>query len=154
MQAYTIYLKRLAAAVSGYNGGSFVIMMLIYALFFGSIFLLIWGIRKKIKERQERLAKGETIQTGGATGGIVMLVLGSVMTIGGTISAIYGNYQNNHMDAQRFYDAAQNLWYNGTVNRNPGDPFFIAGLVVLGVGAILLIGGIIWLILAKNRRNS
>ncbi len=83
-----------------------------------------------------------------------MLVLGSILTIGGTISAIYGNYQNNHIDSERFYDAAQDLWYNGTVNRNPGDPFFIAGLVVLGVGAVLLIGGVVWLILAKNRRNS
>ncbi len=85
------------------------------------------------------------------TGAKRMLVLGSIMTIGGTISAVYGNYQNNHVDAQRFYDAAQDFWYNGTVDRNPGDPFFIAGLVVLGVGALLLVGGVVWLIIAKNK---
>lgn len=102
----------------------------------------------------EVLKKYAPKRVSGASGSKKMLVLGSVLTVCGTISAIYGNYENNHVDAQRVYDAAQDLWYNGTVNRNPGDPFFIAGLVALGVGAVLLIGGVVWLIISKNRRDG
>lgn len=83
-------------------------------------------------------------------GAVKMIVGGSLAAIAGTISTIYGSYANNNLDEQRIKD----LWYNDSVNFKPGDPFFIAGLVVLGVGAVLLIGGVAWLIVAKNKRDN
>lgn len=84
------------------------------------------------------------------SGAVKMIVGGSLAVLAGTVSTIYGSYANSNLDEQRIKD----LWYNDSVNFRPGDPFFIAGLVVLGVGAVLLIGGVAWLIVAKNRRDN
>lgn len=142
--------------INGFTGGTTIgyIMCYISLIFIFALIIKIKIQMRRSRPKKVKLSASGNKAQGSFVGAVVMLVLGSVMTIGGTISAIYGNYQNNHVDAQRFYDAAQDFWYNGTVDRNPGDPFFIAGLVVLGVGAVLLIGGVAWLIVAKNKRDN
>ncbi len=77
-----------------------------------------------------------------------MIIGGSILTFIGTAVTIYGNNLNNNIDAA---EAFEHFWNTSTISYNPGDPFFIAGLVVLGVGALLLVGGVVWLIIAKNK---
>lgn len=53
----------------------------------------------------------------------------------GFVLALYGNYQNNDLEAQ-----LSSLWYNGTAN--PGDVWLYAGIAVAVVGLVVLIIGI------------
>lgn len=64
-----------------------------------------------------------------------MIILGIIALIAGIASAIYGNAQNNDLEAQ-----LKSALEDGTTN--PGDTFLYIGIAVAVVGAILLIVGI------------
>ena len=63
-----------------------------------------------------------------------MLALGVIMLIGGIISAVFGNMQNNSLESQ-----FNSFMSSGKVN--PGDTFLYIGIAVAVIGLIFLIIG-------------
>ncbi len=63
-----------------------------------------------------------------------MVVLGVIALIGGIISAVFGNMQNNDLEAQ-----FNSFFNNGSAN--PGDVFIYIGIAAAVIGVLLIIIG-------------
>lgn len=120
---------------------------------FGFAFTLcqIPNILRKRPERKGQSAKEKKARNMPNSGAVVMTAQGLVMIVSGALSAVCHDGQST-LNIWRYHEA-EGMWRSRPLNETLSSDILVAGLVALGVGAVLLIGGIVWLILAKNRRD-